>query len=104
MRHNHIPLTVALCLALFCACEKPILSEDMPSAEQGNLTLSISQLEQTSFASLTRAAASDVCTHLNFAVYDLEGTRLKQTNQKVGESDASYRSAVSSSAMPSPKV
>ena len=78
---------LALCLALFCACEKPILSEDAPSAEQGNLTLSISQLEQTSFASLTRAAASDVCTHLNFAVYDLEGTRLKQTNQKVGDSD-----------------
>ena len=95
---------LALCLVLFCACEKPILSEDGPSAEQGNLTLSILQLEQTSFASLTRAAASDVCTHLNFAVYDLEGTRLKQTNQKVGESDASYRSAVSSSAMPSPKV
>ena len=81
-------IALTLYLALFCACEKPILADDESlQKEDSNLTLSISQLEQTSFASLTRAAASDVCTHLNFAIYNTEGTRLKQTNQKVGDSD-----------------
>lgn len=73
---------------LITACEKPILPEDATDDTlSGNLKVSIYQLEQTSFSSLTRTAASDVCTHLNFAIYDMEGTRQKQTNQKVGDSD-----------------
>jgi hypothetical protein len=77
-----------LCLALFTACEKPEMTEDKSSpTERGNLTLSVSQVEQTSFSALTRAAASEVCTNLNFVIYDMEGTRLKYNNQKKGDED-----------------
>lgn len=77
-----------LCLALFIACEKPEMTEDKSSPkERGNLTLSVSQVEQTSFSALTRAAASEVCTNLNFVIYDMEGTRLKYNNQMRGDED-----------------
>lgn len=86
MKHSfsHIALIMALLLA-FSSCEKTLLPEDVESdgTEPGNLTVSIFQLEQTPFASLSRAAVTDYCTRLNFAVYDSDGTRIKQVNQKV---------------------
>ena len=64
------------------ACEKAIVSEeDSVDNVKGNLRVSVSQIEKTPFASLTRTAVADVCTHLNFAVYDEDGTRVKQVNQ-----------------------
>lgn len=74
---------------MMAACEKPIIAGDDSSSTtpHANLKLSVYELEQTSFSSLLRAAASEVCTHLNFAVYDLEGVRQKQVNQKLGDSD-----------------
>ena len=79
---------VCFCLSLL-ACEKPLLTEESGKSSQpeGNLTVSIFQLEHTLFESLTRVAASDVCTRLNFAVYDGEGVRVMQENQKVGDAD-----------------
>ena len=65
------------------SCEKPLLTESSDGQEpDGNLVVSIFQIEQTPFASLTRTAAADVCTRLNYAVYALDGTRVKQVNQK----------------------
>lgn len=65
------------------SCEKPLLTESTDGQElDGNLVVSIFQIEQTPFASLTRTAAADVCTRLNYAVYALDGTRVKQVNQK----------------------
>lgn len=76
---------------LLIACEKPVMDEDEPSAPieqaKGNLYISIFQIDQTPFPALSRNNISDVCSHLNFAVYDMNGTRLKQTNQKVGDSN-----------------
>lgn len=85
-----------LCFLLICllvACEKPILPDSEPSVtlSDANLKLSIFQLEQTPFSGLTRATASEVCTRLNFAIYDLEGNRLEQTNQNI--SDANFGTA-----------
>lgn len=74
---------------LLISCEKPIVAEGESSATSAHtsLTLSIYQLEQTSFSSLTRSTLSDICSRLNFAVYDLDGNRLKQVNQKVGDNN-----------------
>lgn len=78
-----------LLTCLLIACEKPILADDEFSSASSrvNLQLSIYELEWTSFSSLSRAAVSGICTHLNFSIYDMEGSRQKQFNQKVGDSD-----------------
>ena len=78
-------LTLGVLLAL-TACEQAIPADDSGEREEskGNLVVSIFQLEQTPF---TRAAVSASCTRLNFAVYDSEGTRLSQVNQKTGDAD-----------------
>lgn len=75
-----------LLTCLLVACEKPILTDD-ESLITSNLRLNVYQLEHTPFSMLTRSTVSEVCTHLNFAVYDMEGARQKQINQKVGDSD-----------------
>ena len=84
-------LPVLLLTILFTACEKPLLSEDEGTGgsrkAEGNLKLSVYRLEQTDFSALTRTAAADVCTRLNFIIYDMEGTRLKYENQLVGDTD-----------------
>ena len=84
-------LPVLLLTILFTACEKPLLSEDEGTGgsrkAEGNLKLSVYRLEQTDFSALTRTAAADVCTRLNFVIYDMEGTRLKYENQLVGDTD-----------------
>ena len=85
MRNLHLLLSILLAL-LMMACEKLELpEEDAAPQSQGNLTLSVFQLEQTPFAASTRAVASDVCTRVNFGIYDTEGNRVKQTNQKLGD-------------------
>ena len=66
------------------SCEKSLITEDDKSADiMGNLRVSVFQIEKTPFASLTRAkeAASAVVTRLNFAVYDIDDSRVKQVNQ-----------------------
>lgn len=77
--------TVAALLLVFVvfSCEKAIISEEENASQNGNLRVSVFEIEKTPFASLTRTseAASDACTRLNFAVYDQSGLRLKQINQ-----------------------
>ncbi len=50
--------------------------------ETGNLTVRVYQVEKTAFSN-TNVTVKDLCTRLSFAVYDLDGVRLKQVNQKV---------------------
>jgi len=86
------------------ACEKAIIDTDETSGDKnGNLRVSVYQIEKTPFASLTRGGdattrgsdaatrtaqtASEVVTRLNFAVYDQSGSRLKQINQTSGMVD-----------------
>ncbi|MBR4730860.1 MAG: hypothetical protein IK075_11455, partial [Prevotella sp.] len=72
-------ITFALFATLMlCACEKPLVSEEKTSGNDGNLRVSVFEIEKTPFASLTRGeAASEICTHLNYAVYTQDGTRVK---------------------------
>ena len=80
-------LAIAITLA---SCEKVAIPENDASEElNGNLRVSVYQIEQTPFAGSTRTteAASAVCTKLNFAIYDEGGFRLKQINQQSSAAD-----------------
>ena len=80
-------LFIALAL-LMAACEKPIIdSEDVPNEKEANVILHITQFEQTAF---TRAATdiTALCSRLNIAIFDADGTKVKTVAQKEG--DASY--------------
>ena len=69
-------------LSVMVSCEKPLMGveSDEPG---GNLKVTVFEMEKTPFGSLTRVAepASAMCKRLNFAIYTLDGTRVKQVNQ-----------------------
>ncbi len=81
---------VVLCLVV--SCEKPLLSVDESDEDpDGNLTVSVFQIEKTPFGRVTRGAdgavnraakpASAACTRLNYAIYTLDGTLVRKVNQ-----------------------
>ena len=87
-------LCAMLAIVGLASCEKAIFSEEETPSSDGNLTVSVYQIEQTDFGSLIRAtgnatraakAASEVVTRLNFAVYDESGSRIKQINQTASD-------------------
>ena len=87
-------LLILFSLLVLCSCEKVSLEEPNTASEattttkqKGNLIVSVFQLEQTPFSSITRAVPADACTHVNFAVYSMNGTRIKQVNQTLGDTD-----------------
>lgn len=91
MKHISLLASLFILLFLLSSCEKPLITEEEGTSEtQGNLTVSIFQLEQTPFSDMSRTASSDACTRLNFAVYQ-DGTRVKQVNQLFG--DATFGTA-----------
>ncbi len=96
-------IVALLTLAVIISCEKAIFdSEETKDEPNGNLRVSVFQIENTPFASLMRGgswnvpdgdgtttraaqAASEILTRLNFAVYHLDGSRVKQVNQTAGD-------------------
>ena len=95
------------CVCILCtllslsSCEKAITDEE-PAANgfpaDANLRVTVFSIEKTPFEALTRAEnaeadfgkatpASEVCTRLNFAIYDEGGSRVKQVNQTSAEAD-----------------
>ena len=78
-------LFIALAL-LIASCEKPILDEDIAKKNEANVILHMTQFEQTAF---TRAATdiTDLCTRLNIAIFDADGTKVKTVSQKDSDSD-----------------
>ena len=74
---------------LLAACEKPIIDEttgkEIPS--DANVILHFTQYQQEAF---TRSATdiTSLCSRLNIAIFDAEGTKVKTVAQKEG--DASY--------------
>jgi len=79
-------LFIAIAL-LIASCEKPILdSEDISSAKEANVILHMTQFEQTVF---TRATTdiTDLCTRLNIAIFDADGTKVKTVAQKDTDSN-----------------
>ncbi|MBQ3698864.1 MAG: FimB/Mfa2 family fimbrial subunit [Prevotella sp.] len=80
---------------LVAACEKPILDEDVVSMKEANVILHMKQYEQEAFGNsgnraATRAATdiTELCSRLNIAIFDAEGTKVKTVAQKEG--DASF--------------
>lgn len=70
------------------SCEKAVLPESKVTGNvDANLTVSVFQIEKTPFDSLTRAAPADACTRLNFAIYNQDGSRIKQVNQTSDKAD-----------------
>ena len=78
-------------LLLLSSCEKAITEDGTvvsDSPTDANLTVTVYEIEKTPFDYFTRRAltrtakpASEACTRLNFAIYDEDGSRVKQVNQ-----------------------
>ena len=80
-------------LAMLAACEKPILDDgsvDGGSPGEANVVLHFTQSEDGDFTAATHAATdiTDLCSRLNLAVFNADGTKVKTVAQKEG--DASY--------------
>lgn len=87
-------LAFFLLLMVLVSCEQPLLPDENSTGgdADGNLIVSVFQIEQQSFAvPLTRAMLTDYCSRLSMAVYDAKGSLVKQVHQSVG--DASFGSA-----------
>ena len=87
-------LFIALAV-LVAACEKPILDEDVVSMKEANVILHMTQYEQEAFGNsgnraTTRTATdiTELCSRLNIAIFDDDGTKVKTVAQKEG--DASF--------------
>lgn len=76
-------------LLLAASCEKMIISDtELSDAEDANVVVQVMSYEQQPFSlSRTRGEGEAVCTRLNFIVYDLDGTRIRQEAQQWGDSD-----------------
>ena len=99
----HCVCILCTLLALLSSCEKAITDSDSVVSgsvadKNANLRITVFSIEKTPFEALTRAdnaeadfgkatPASEACTRLNFAVYTLDGSRVKQVNQTSAEAD-----------------
>ena len=85
MKLNNLPFYLLLIITCL-SCEKPVIPDLNQGDADGNLVVSVFQVEQQQFAApLTRATLADYCNCLNFAVYDTDGKRIKQVNQKAAD-------------------
>ena len=73
---------------LVAACEKPILDEDIASIKEANVILHMTQYDQESFGTRAATDITELCSRLNIAIFDVDGTKVKTVAQKEG--DASY--------------
>ena len=101
MKKTHIflvALYVLMMLGIISSCEKLSLPEDNGSeTPKGNLRVTVTEIEKIPFPSLIQYAqevssramvpVSTVCERLNFVVYDMNGTRVKQVNQTLDAAD-----------------
>ena len=80
-------LFIALAL-LVAACEKPVLDEEIVPMKEANVILHMTQYEQESFGTRAATNITELCSRLNVAIFDAEGTKVKTVAQK--EADAGY--------------
>ena len=78
----HYLMVSVASMAMLSSCEKMNLGDDSEQGEQGNVLVRVTQFEQKTLDSRTRADASDFCTRLCFHVYDDDGVRVSYINQK----------------------
>lgn len=92
---NLVHYMCILCTLLsLSSCEKAITDDDSVVSgsvadKNANLQVTVFSIEKTPFETFTRTATpvSEACTRLNFAVYTLDGSRVKQVNQSSAEAD-----------------
>ena len=72
-------------ILLLLSCENPTIIDD--EEPRGNLRVNVFQIEQTPFSDLSRTAVTDACTRLNYAIYTMDGARIKQINQQSGTAE-----------------
>ena len=76
-------LNMVLCLF---SCEKPMIP-DVSKAE-ANLVVTVWQMNIETFPTgKTRTEISDLCSRLNYAIYDMSGKRVRQVNQQSGDEE-----------------
>ncbi len=80
-------LLIALAL-LVAACEKPVFDEDVVPMKEANVILHMTQYEQESFRTRAATDITELCSRLNVAIFDADGTKIKTVAQKEG--DAGY--------------
>lgn len=93
--------TIIIMLAVmfvFAACEKPVIDDTTGKVDptEANVIIKFHQYEQEAFSAggtdiaNTRAATdiTNLCSRINLAVFDSEGTKVKTVTQK--ETDAGY--------------
>ena len=72
---------------LAVACEKSIIDEDKtsPVQQDANVILHFKQYQQEAF---TRSVndITELCSRLNIAIFDADGTKVKTVAQKEGDS------------------
>ena len=77
-------LNMLLCMN--SSCEKPMIP-DVSKAE-ANLVVTAWQMNIEPFPTgKTRAEISDLCSRLNYAIYDMSGKRVRQVNQQSGDEE-----------------
>ncbi len=80
---------MALLVMFFISCEKPLLEEKGGEVQrEANVILRFTQFEQVGFLSRSATDITELCSRLNIAVFDSEGTKVKTVAQTKG--DASY--------------
>jgi hypothetical protein len=79
-----ISLCTVCMMFVLCACEKAMKLDEETGQGDGNLTVSVWQIEQTPFSAFTRTTIAEACTRLNFMIYASDGTRVKYVNQTSG--------------------
>ena len=86
----HLTAILLVLMAMLTACEKPLLDDAAAvsdaSPSEANVILHFTQFEQEAF---TRAATdiTSLCSRLNIAIFNSEGTKVKTVAQKEGDSD-----------------
>lgn len=81
-------LIAGIILLLTASCSKTPFENGVLENQDANLVVNVYEIEHTPFSSLvTRTAPENACTHINYAVYNLDGTRIKQVNQVLGDAN-----------------
>ena len=84
-------IQLMLAVLVVAACEKPVMSE----AETGedterdavNIILHLSQFKQEDFGTRAAEDIAQICSRINIAVFDNEGTKVKSVSQKQSDSE-----------------
>lgn len=91
MRKVRNLVLLMLAALVVAACEQPVMgeAETGEDAEHGeaNIILHLSQFEQEAFGTRAATDIAQLCSRINIAVFDNEGTKVKSIAQKQSDSE-----------------